>query len=158
MTVEIDLQQQRVAHLDLTSFATVKTGTKVRQALVRMRRSRVSAILVQNEGNHLIGIFTERDVLLKVADNPSALDQVVDDLMTADPQTVMPDTSVGRALPADERRRLPKRPGSRQIRRRDRQSVATGDDNVSDRPFSPGDLQLAPRPRDDSDNPGRCVR
>lgn len=97
MTVEIDLQQQRVAHLDLTSFATVKTGTKVREALVRMRRSRVSAILVQN-GNGLIGIFTERDVLLKVADNPSALDQVVDDLMTADPQTVTSDTSVGRAL------------------------------------------------------------
>ncbi len=97
MTVEIDLQQQRVTHLDLTSFATVKTGTKVREALVRMRRSRVSAILVQN-GNGLIGIFTERDVLLKVADNPSALDQVVDDLMTADPQTVTSDTSVGRAL------------------------------------------------------------
>ena len=97
MTVEIDLQQQRVAHLDLTSFATVKTGTKVREALVRMRRSRVGAILVQN-GDGLIGIFTERDVLLKVADNPSALDEVVDDLMTADPQTVTSDTSVGRAL------------------------------------------------------------
>ena len=69
----------------------------MREALVRMRRSRVSAILVQN-GNGLIGIFTERDVLLKVADNPSALDQVVDDLMTADPQTVTSDTSVGRAL------------------------------------------------------------
>ena len=98
MTVEIDLQQQRVAHLDLTSFAAVKTGTKVREALVRMRRSRVSAILIQNEGNGLIGIFTERDVLLKVADNPSGLDQVVDELMTADPQTVSPDTSVGHAL------------------------------------------------------------
>ena len=98
MRVEIDLQQQFVAHLDLTSFATVKTGTKVRDALVRMRRSRVSAVLVLNEEDGLIGIFTERDVLLKVADSPPALDNAVDDLMTADPQSVTANTSVGHAL------------------------------------------------------------
>ena len=98
MPVEIDLQQERVSHLDLSTYVTVRTGTPVREALARMRQDRISAVLVEDDERSLAGIFTERDVLLKVADNPSTLDHPIDDFMTADPQSVNSGDSVGDAL------------------------------------------------------------
>ncbi len=60
-----------------------------------MNRHRVGSILVMDEG-HLVGIFTERDVLKRVVGgglDPSAVR--VADVMTSDLVTVSPDTTVG---------------------------------------------------------------
>jgi CBS domain-containing protein len=97
MSIEQDLQTEKIAHLDLTGFAVVQSGTAISTVLQLMRENHISAVLVKS-GERLVGIFTERDVLIRVADDFSTWDQPVDSVMTAEPQTVSLDERVGRAL------------------------------------------------------------
>lgn len=56
--------------------------------------------VVVNRNGKLAGIFTERDVLNKVGGDTSRLDTPLADVMTADPETVDPDDTVGYLLQA----------------------------------------------------------
>ncbi len=96
--VEQDLQQERISHLDLSMFITVSSGTSIALTLSQMRNERVGAALVQDDNGRLSGIFTERDVLKKVAGDPAMLQQSVDVAMTTNPETVSPDDTVDHAL------------------------------------------------------------
>ena len=60
----------------------------------RMADRRVGAILVV-EGDHLVGILTERDVLR--AAGRGTIDGTVSQWMTSDPDTVAPDATIGMA-------------------------------------------------------------
>ena len=71
MSIERDLQEERIGHLDLSGYVRVNTGTSIGVVLNAMRRHRVSAVLVENDEGTLAGIFTERDVLNKVVDGPT---------------------------------------------------------------------------------------
>jgi CBS domain-containing protein len=63
-----------------------------------MRENRRGCVLVAPEGR-LRGIFTERDVLMKIADSPIELGQTpVNDYMTPDPDTLPADSSIAYAL------------------------------------------------------------
>ncbi len=97
MKVERDLQEVKIAHLDLTDFATVPQGTKVGQVLKLMRQKRLSAVLIVGQEG-LVGIFTERDVLTRVADDLASWEQSVDNYMTPDPKTALPEETVGQVL------------------------------------------------------------
>lgn len=97
MTLKEELEAQQVRHLDLSGYCLVDSGTPVRDVLDSMRAQHRRAALVTN-GPDLVGIFTERDVLRKVALAPETLDQPVDELMTPRPITVLPDTSAADAL------------------------------------------------------------
>jgi len=56
-------------------------------------------LLVLDSSGKLVGIFSERDLLLKVAgDNPPVLDRPVREVMTANPETVTPDDSLAFVL------------------------------------------------------------
>lgn len=92
-----ELETEQVRHLDLSRYCQVASGTTVREALATMRRERCRAILV-TQGDTLVGIFTERDVLRRVVLEPETLDGPVDAVMTADPITVAPATSAAEAL------------------------------------------------------------
>ncbi|MEE2659084.1 MAG: CBS domain-containing protein [Candidatus Latescibacterota bacterium] len=98
MAVAEALQETRVSHLDLSEYVCVPLGTSVRDALLRLRQQRSGAALVTDADERLQGIFTERDVMLKVADDPGAADAIVDTLMTAPPQTLSDSATVGEAL------------------------------------------------------------
>ena len=97
MSLKDELMSERVSHLDLSKFCQIPKGTAVRAALSEMRQNKTNVCLV-TEGGSLVGIFTERDVLTKVAATPENLDVSVDDIMTANPITVTPDTSAADAL------------------------------------------------------------
>ena len=97
MSIEQDLSAEKVSHLDLTSFAQVPSGTPILEVLSIMRDQQLSAVLV-TEPDRLVGIFTERDVLSRVADEPSTWKLPADDMMTASPQSVSPDAMVQEAL------------------------------------------------------------
>jgi CBS domain-containing protein len=97
MSIERDLSVERVSRLDLSGFAQVSTGTPILEVLDIMRDQRLSAVLVTEE-DRLVGIFTERDVLSRVADEASTWKLPVDDMMTFSPQTVSPDALVQEAL------------------------------------------------------------
>lgn len=92
------LQEARIGHLDLSGCLRVRPGVIVGDVLARMREARATVALVEDQQNRLVGIFTERDALLKVAGDPAALSLAIDGLMTADPQVVSPDDRVGAAL------------------------------------------------------------
>jgi CBS domain-containing protein len=97
MSLKHELMRERVAHLDLSKFCQVVSGTAVRSALAEMRQSKTNVCLI-TKGNHLAGILTERDVLTKVATTPENLDVSVDEIMTPDPITVTPNVTAADAL------------------------------------------------------------
>lgn len=97
MSLETELKEQKVAHLDLSSFSMMHSGATVRSALAQMRSDGNNACLV-TEGEQLKGIFTDRDVLRKVIGAPEMLDGPIDNVMTPAPITIGPDASAAEAL------------------------------------------------------------
>ena len=88
MSLEHDLQQEQVNNLDLKNFTTVEIGTSVKSTIEQMRtENHRCAVIVDNKCS-LIGIFTDRDILLKVADSRETWDLPIDDIMTPSPISV----------------------------------------------------------------------
>jgi CBS domain-containing protein len=76
----------------------VDAATTLAEALSKMREAGRGAVLVVKEGR-LAGIFTERDVLLRVAGFPlDVAKTTVEEHMTPEPQTLPADSSVAFAL------------------------------------------------------------
>jgi CBS domain-containing protein len=65
------------------------------EAVRLMREHRVGCILVA-DGERLVGILTERDLLLKL--NDASLDRPLHELMTPDPEVLSPDHPIVYAL------------------------------------------------------------
>jgi CBS domain-containing protein len=97
MSLRQELEAEQVRHLDLQGYCLVESGTSVRETLGRMRAEGGRTALI-TRGAELIGIFTERDVMRRVAGEPETLDGPVDAVMTPRPITVLPDTSAADAL------------------------------------------------------------
>ncbi len=97
MSLEQELQTEQVSHLDLSGFCKVVSGTAVNDTLNKMRTEKQNVCLIL-EDSRLIGILTDRDVLRKVAANASTWDQPVDEIMTRNPVTVLPETAAAKAL------------------------------------------------------------
>src|SRR4051794_27337905 len=97
MTLGKAIRENRVGHLDLTEYVTTTEDTPVREVVDLMRRLNRTTTLVTRDGA-LRGIFTERDVLHKVALQPAALDAPVRELMTPAPRVIGPQASILSAL------------------------------------------------------------
>jgi CBS domain-containing protein len=86
-------------HLDAlgaTAPLTVEPGLPAEAALARMRDAATDCVLVL-DGDRLVGIFTERDAVLKLAGRPThGVD--VRDVMTPDPVVLRPDDSLAVAI------------------------------------------------------------
>jgi CBS domain-containing protein len=77
---------------------TVSASTTLADAIHLMQRERRASVLVM-ENDRLVGIFTERDVLMKVAGQPLDLIHTpVSVSMTPDPLTLPADANVAFAL------------------------------------------------------------
>jgi len=68
----------------LSQLKMVAPQASVREAIDLLREDASGAIVVVDRGA-VVGIFTERDVLLKVAGHPEAMDAPVSSHMTPDP-------------------------------------------------------------------------
>ncbi|MDA1212658.1 MAG: CBS domain-containing protein [Planctomycetota bacterium] len=66
---------------------TILPSTSVRDAMREMTSRKIGCVVVA-ENDALKGIFTERDILIKVTTDMSNLDAPVADFMTIDPATV----------------------------------------------------------------------
>ena len=86
----------RLAGLASQPPVTVAGDTPVAQALETMRSGGLDAVLVVN-GHRLMGIFTERDALLKLAGR-SLAGITVADVMTPDPVVLRADDTVAVAI------------------------------------------------------------
>jgi CBS domain-containing protein len=87
----------RISTLPLTPPVTVQSGTSVGRAVEEIQKRNVGCVLVYEAGR-MIGIITERDMLLKVvARDVDYGTRKIDDFMTRDPVTLSPDNSIGDA-------------------------------------------------------------
>ena len=76
---------------------TLPDTATVAEAIKLMREQRIGAVLVTRDGKP-VGIFTERDVLRRVVMTSLPADTPIQELMTADPETLGIDDGVGFAL------------------------------------------------------------
>jgi 2-oxoglutarate ferredoxin oxidoreductase subunit beta len=86
------LREDRVEQLKPAKAASVRETETVETALRVMRDGRIGCVLVTGEEGRITGVFTERDVLTRVA--AEGLDPAkakVREVMTSNPETVKPD-------------------------------------------------------------------
>jgi len=74
----------------------VEAGSNVWHVIDRKRAARGEPALIVREGR-LVGIFTERDVLLKVLGREVPADEIVDTYMKPNPQTLTATATLGEA-------------------------------------------------------------
>ncbi len=80
-----------------TELITVGPDATVAEAATVMGTNHVGAALVMN-GEHLAGIFTERDILRALASDFDAAGHLVSHWMTPDPFSLAPDAPTNEAL------------------------------------------------------------
>jgi len=94
------LAEEPVLAMRSQPYAEVKPTTSVRQAVRVLQGLEIASLLVVDEGK-LVGIFTERDVLEKVAERYEKIaDDPVGDVMTSNPLVVYGGDPSGAALAA----------------------------------------------------------
>src|SRR6185295_9682010 len=87
-----------IKHLNPRPAVSVEEGTTVAEAVALMNREKIGGLLVVREGR-LAGIFTERDILTKVAGRGLDFTKIfVGSYMTPDPEALSPEHKVAYAL------------------------------------------------------------
>lgn len=96
--LERSLMEGKVGKMKIQPFTAVAPGTPVEQVMRQMDELGVACVLVV-ENERLKGIFSERDVLMKLADDFEQLRaRPVSEFMTANPTTVHRTDSPAKAL------------------------------------------------------------
>jgi CBS domain-containing protein len=96
--MERDLLRDRVGSLTLRAPLTVGPATPVRRVLQLLHEHSVGCVGVVQEGR-LVGIFSERDALLKLGTDAASLgDHPVSEFMTANPKTLQADAKIAFAV------------------------------------------------------------
>jgi CBS domain-containing protein len=92
----IETQLSKLLH---GAAITVREDESVDAVLRKMQSAKVGCMLVSNQQGQPIGIFTERDIVLRVWSSQIPLSTLdVKGVMTANPQTLKYNASIGRAL------------------------------------------------------------
>ena len=78
---------------------TLTEGATVHEAITQMAERRRAAVVIVDAGGHLTGIFTERDLLRRVAvPGRDPRHTRLAEVMTRDPETLAPDDLICRAI------------------------------------------------------------
>ncbi len=86
---------------------TIPQATVVRDAVERMKRDRVGALVVSDDGHTLQGIMSERDILHALASHGARLlDMSVRDIMTRQVEACHPDDDLKRIMTTMTHRRF----------------------------------------------------
>lgn len=95
-----------IARKPTAEVFSVSAEISVQQCINVLAANRIGAVPVL-DGDQLIGIFSERDLIYCAAkEGPAALDRPVREVMTAQPFTATPDVSVLEALALMTKRRV----------------------------------------------------
>jgi len=96
--LEKQLVSAEVAAMNPRQPLLVAPGTSVREVIQLMVDNSIGCVLIVEDDN-IRGVFTERDVLLKLnVDYEQHLDKPVDQFMTEDPQTLSSDAKIAFAV------------------------------------------------------------
>lgn len=88
---------EHLASIAVAEPSTISPTESAARAIARMQAEGVDSLLVMHDGR-LVGIFTERDALLKLADKHQLDVFDVRDAMTRDPVVLRPDDSLAVAI------------------------------------------------------------
>ena len=92
------VMEDNLSHLDLEETLVAHPSDRVRELIRRMKETNATCALVL-EGDNLAGIFTEHDVLSRLAGTSvDVLDAPVSELMTPNPEALKETDSVAAAL------------------------------------------------------------
>ena len=78
------LKQEPIIKMDISDYCTAEAGSLVGDVIEVMNTAKCHSALIVR-GGKLVGIFTDRDILMKIANNPETLKKMVDDFMTPAP-------------------------------------------------------------------------
>ena len=77
----------------------LRADQSVARAIQAMVQNRRAAVVIVDESDRLVGIFTERDVLTRVMGaGRVARDTLLDEVMTLEPESLRPDDRIGYAI------------------------------------------------------------
>lgn len=94
-----ELKRIRVGDLRKREVAMVRAGAPLVEVVRRMRDSKRGAVVIVDGEGRLAGIFTERDLMLRVVHAGDGWDaRPVGDVMTSDPTCVLDTDPIARAL------------------------------------------------------------
>ncbi len=89
----------KVGRLNPRPAISIPLGATVAQAVQTLLKEEVGALLVVDNAGMLVGIFSERDLLTKVAGLNKAFSELqVDQYMTPKPQTIRAEDTLAYAL------------------------------------------------------------
>ncbi len=88
---------EKIGTLDRTPPVVVESGTSIGTVVEEIERGAVGCVVVC-QGPKLIGILTERDVLVKVVARDVDYARPVDEFMTPDPITLPLSATIGEAV------------------------------------------------------------
>jgi CBS domain-containing protein len=78
--------------------ATLRPAATVQEACREMLTRRIGAMLVTDEQEHLLGIFTGRDAVRVLAEGKDPIHTMLENVMTRDPNTLAPGKTAIEAL------------------------------------------------------------
>jgi len=80
---------------------TIKSDTSIRSAVKRLALERVGALVVSDDGEHVDGIVSERDIILALAEEGAEIlepSRRVEEIMTRSVRTCSPEDSVAHLM------------------------------------------------------------
>lgn len=97
MAISDSLEAISVSEVDLSRYVAVDPAESVASTVAAMRERDYSCACVV-DGTELVGIFTQRDVLMRIVGRSRVCDLPIAEEMTESPRTMTPDQSVADGL------------------------------------------------------------
>ena len=97
MGIENVLHQTKIRHINWAPVICVESHHSLGEVLATMRSSRVGCVLI-TENQKLVGIFTERDVISRIAGSNLDYSRLIREFMTPQPKTLHPEDSFATAI------------------------------------------------------------
>ena len=99
------LKQKPIIKMAISDYCTAEVDAPVEDVVGEMNAKHCHSALILRNGK-LAGIFTDRDIMMKIANNPSTLMRPVSDFMTPDPITLPKTATPAEALAIMKRNHL----------------------------------------------------
>ena len=96
-------RRERVSALGRREPATVLPSSSLADAIAAMQAGETRSVLVTDADGRLLGVFTERDVLLRVLGRDADTSAPIERFMTPEPRSVRLDSALGDAIEIMER-------------------------------------------------------
>lgn len=85
---------ENVGHLPLRKAIKAKANTTLEKIIIKMQKNSSGCILITDEKDQLVGLFTERDLMTKYVGTSLSSSTLISEIMTKDPMTLPYNTTI----------------------------------------------------------------